>query len=75
MTPVSPSILPAISSEGGGSVEGAGCEEGQHIEGEKLPAEGVATQGMDSGNTEAEAVQRRALSSPYMPTVSEIRQH
>ena len=75
MTPVSPSILPAISSEGGGSVGGAGREEGQHVEGEELPAEGVATQGIDGGNAEEEAVQRRTLPSPYMPTLSEIRQH
>ena len=53
-------------------VEGAGREAGQHVEGEELPAEGVATQGMDGGNAEAEAVQRRTLPSPYMPTLSEI---
>ena len=75
MTPVSPWILPAISSEGGGSVGGAGRGEGQHVEGEELPAEGLATQGKDAGNAEAEAVQRRAFPSPYMPTLLEIRQH
>ena len=46
-----------------------------HVEGEHLPAEGVETQGMDGGNAEAEAVHRRTLPSPYMPTLSEIRQH
>ena len=47
-----------VSSEGGGSVGGAGRGEGQHVEGEGLPAEGVATPGLDGGNTEAETVQR-----------------
>ena len=63
MTPVSPSFRPAILSEGGGWVDGAGRE------GEKLPAEGVETQGKDGGNAEAMAVHRRALPSPYMPTL------
>lgn len=74
-TSVGPSILRAISSEGGGSVGGTGRSDGQHVEGEGVPAEGVAAQGGDGGNAEAEAVQRRALPSPYMPTISEIRQH
>ena len=75
MTPVSPSILPNISSEAGGSVGGAGRGEVRHVEGEELPAEGAATQGKDGGNAEAEAVQRHTLPSSYMPTLSEIRQH
>ena len=62
-TSVSPSILPAISSEGGGSVGGAGRIDGQHVEGEGLPAGGVEAPGEDDGNAEAEAVQRRALPS------------
>ena len=56
-------------------VEGAGRGDGQHVEGEGLPAGGVEAQGEDDGIAEAEAVQRRALPSPYMPTISEIRQH
>ena len=75
MFPVSPSIQTATSSEGVGPVDGAGRDESVHVEGEHLLAEGVETQGMDGGNAEAEAVHRRTLPSPYMPTLSEIRQH
>ena len=74
-TSVSPSILPAILSEAGGSAGGAGRSDGQHVEGEGLPAGGVEAQGEDAVNAEAEAVQRRSLPSPYMATISEIRQH
>ena len=56
-------------------VDGAGREESPHVEGLHLSAEGVDTQGMDGGNAEAEAVHRRTLPSPYMPVLSEIRQH
>ena len=37
-------------------VGGAGPSDGQHVEGEGLPAEGVAARGEDGGNAEAEVV-------------------
>ena len=40
-----------------------------------MPASGEAAEELNGGNDEAEAVARRALPSPYMPTVSEIREH
>ena len=46
-----------------------------HDEGGGLPASGVEARGEDGGNADEEAVARRALPSPYMPTVSEIREH
>ena len=49
-------------------VDGAARVEHRQEEGEELPAEGG---NQDSG----EAVLRRALPSPIMPTVSEIREH
>ena len=72
-TSVSPSILPAISSDGGGSVERAGQAEG-HQEGERAPQGGAAAARAD-GEIESESVLRRALPSPYMPSISEIRLH
>ena len=72
-TSVSPSILPAISSDGGGSVERADQAEG-HQEGEQAPQGGAAAAQAD-GEIESESVLRRALPSPYMPSISEIRLH
>ena len=85
MTSVSPSILPAISHDGGGPVEGAGQAEGHQREGQSPgggaaeanseQAVGAAAQAQADGEIGAESVLRRALPSPYMPSISEIRQH
>ena len=40
-----------------------------------MPDKGVEAHIEDKGNVSAEAVQRRELPSPYMPTISEIRPH
>ena len=77
---VSPSpILPAISSSssGGDRVEGAGRDGGEHAEGETSAAGVEAQGGQDEidGGVGDESVLRKALPSPYMPTISEIRQH
>ena len=69
-------MLPAIpASAEGGSVGGADGGDVAHDDGEELPASGVETQGDDGGNDDGEALARRALPSPYMPTLSEIREH
>ena len=78
MKSISPSpIFPAVSSQDGGDRVGdAGRDGGEHVEGELQDA-GAEAQGeeqIDEG-VDADAVLRKALPSPYMPTISEIRQH
>ena len=63
---VSPVLAANPDSEG--VVDGAAREEHRQEEGDELQAEGG-----DQGS--GEAVLRRALPSPIMPTVSEIREH
>ena len=76
--PVSPHpVLPAISSsDEGGRVGDAVVDEVDRGMGE-MPAAGDGAQGGDDAveGADAEAVLRKALPSPYMPTISEIRQH
>ena len=73
-TPVSP-ILPAIASEGDEVVEDAGRADDQGVEEIELPAVRIDDQAEAEGNVGQESAPRKALPSPYMPTISEIRQH
>ena len=73
-TPVSP-ILPAIASEGDEVVEDAGRADDQDVEEVELPAVRIDDQAEAEGNVGQESAPRKALPSPYMPTISEIRLH
>ena len=77
MNSISPPILPAISSEDGReSVEGVarGADERQDEEAAEPHTEAEASVNVE-GDADEEGVRRRALPSPYMPTISEIREH
>ena len=77
MNSISPSISPATSSEGTEAVDAAGRADDQQVEESVLPDNGAEAQVdvEDEGNASAEGVQRCELPSPYMPTISEVRQH
>ena len=72
--PISP-IFPAISSSTGGELGSADRERAGDVEGEELTATGIDDQVRADDNVEAESNARRALPSPHMPTISELRLH
>ena len=76
---ISPPILPAISSEEGREVvdDAIRGADDRQIEESAAPNAGAEAQVdvEDVGCAIAEGVRRRELPSPYMPTISEIRQH
>ena len=63
----------AANPDSEGVVDGAAREGRRQEEGEELQAEGGDQELGDQGS--GEAVLRRALPSPIMPTVSEVREH
>ena len=75
MKSVSPNpVLPAISNDVGERVG----DVDERVEGQRdgdEPAGGAEAQPGEGSGVEEEAVLRKALPSPYMPSVSEIRQH
>ena len=73
-TTISPAF-PTTASAADGEVEGGGQIGDEGIEGEELQAADVEDIAKADGAVAEESVLRRALPSPYMPTISEIRHH
>ena len=71
---ISPTLTTVMPVDGGG-VEGAGRDRSGDVEGEELTATEVQDKVEADETTGEESVLRRALPSPYMPTISEIRLH
>jgi len=76
---ISPPVLPAISSEDGrvvvdGAARTADERQGEDVVQPRTEAE-ASVNVEDEGDDNVEGVKRRALPSPYMPSISEIREH